>query len=216
VKLNGSNRLKKLRFKTAEIAEMISAIMVEDRQKLALLSDNHLRVVLHSFFVGGKKNPTLKIEIEAILSAAITGFKDISNLTMNDINQLIEAQKRELEQKLALITGNTLNVLMKEREAHEAKIAEIDAKLKSIGREIGLDFAEGDSTSSVKRQRIAAGTDISETILNELRKTSQGLSQVALSEATGLPYSAVINWVKQNPDKVRAEGERRGRKVYLI
>ena len=68
--------------------------MVEDRQKLALLSDNHLRVVLHSFFVGGKKNPTLKIEIEAILSAAITGFKDISNLTMNDINQLIEAQKR--------------------------------------------------------------------------------------------------------------------------
>lgn len=190
--------------------------MVEDRQKLALLSDNHLRVVLHSFFVGGKKNPTLKIEIEAILSAAITGFKDISNLTMNDINHLIEAQKRELEQKLALITGNALNVLMKEREAHEAKIAEIDAKLKSIGREIGLDFAEGDSTSSVKRQRIAAGTDISETILNELRKTSQGLSQVALSEATGLPYSAVINWVKQNPDKVRAEGERRGRKVYLI
>jgi hypothetical protein len=68
VKLNGSNRLKKLRFKTAEIAEMISAIMVEYRQKLALLSDNHLRVVLHSFFVGGKKNPTLKIEIEAILS----------------------------------------------------------------------------------------------------------------------------------------------------
>ncbi len=42
--------------------------MVEYRQKLALLSDNHLRVVLHSFFVGGKKNPTLKIEIEAILS----------------------------------------------------------------------------------------------------------------------------------------------------
>ena len=68
---------------------------VEYRQKEALLADNHLRVVLHSFFMGGKRNPTQKAEIEAILSAVIPGSLEISNRTMNEINQLIEAQKRE-------------------------------------------------------------------------------------------------------------------------
>lgn len=189
---------------------------VECRQKSMLLTDNHLRVVLHSFFVGGNKNPSLKTEIEAILFAAIPGLRDISTLSMNDINQLIEAQKRELEQKLALLSGNSLSSLIKEREAHEAKIAEIDVKLRVLGQQIGLEFGGGGRVDMPKPQRVATGTDISEKILSELKKAPQGLSQIALSEAAELPYASVLDWVKQNPDKVRAVGEKRGRKVFLI
>jgi hypothetical protein len=54
-----------------------------------------------------KKNPTQKAEIEAILSAVIPGSSEISNRTMNEINQLIDAQKRDVEQKLALISTDT-------------------------------------------------------------------------------------------------------------
>ena len=46
---------------------------------------------------------------------------------MSDINKIIEDQKRELEAKLALISGNNLSALMAERKGCEAKIAEIDA-----------------------------------------------------------------------------------------
>ena len=118
---------------------------VEYRQKEVFLADNHLRVVLHSFFMGGKKNQTQKAEIEAILSAVIPGSPEISNRTMNEINQLIEAQKRDVEQKLALIAANPLNLLLKEREAHEAKIADIDWKFRSLCKDIGVDLGSGAS-----------------------------------------------------------------------
>lgn len=196
---------------------------VEYRQKAAFLSDNHLRVLLHSFFMGGKKNQSQKAEIEAILSAVIPGSPEISNRTMNEINQLIEAQKREVEHKLALISANPLNVLLKEREAHEAKIADIDAKLRSLCREIGVDLgaraigAGASGAESAHQERSApAASGISEKLLAELHKNPRGMSQIDLSKATGCSYPAVMKWVKEHPDQVKTTGEKRGKKVFLV
>lgn len=218
-----SSNLKRIKLKTAEIMERISAVRVEYRQKAAFLSDNHLRVVLHSYFMGGKKNQTQKAEIEAILSAVIPDSPDISNRTMNEINQLIEAQKRDVEQKLALISANSLNVLLKEREAHEARIADIDAKLRSLCREIGVDLgaggggAAGSGVESPLQDRPASPAPaMSEKLITELKKSPRGMSQKDLSKATGCSYSAVMKWVKENPDQVKTTGEKRGKKVFLV
>lgn len=214
----GFSNLKRIRLTTAEIAERISAVKVEYRQKEVFLADNHLRVVLHSFFVGGKKNQTQKAEIEAILSAVIPGSPEISNRTMNEINQLIEAQKRDVEQKLALIAANPLNLLLKERESHEAKIADIDARLRSLCKEIGVDLGSGASGAEAPlRERSAiSASDLSEKLIAELKNAPLGMSQIDLSKATGCSYSAVMKWVKENPDKVKTAGEKRGKKVFLV
>lgn len=190
---------------------------VEYRQKEVFLADNHLRVVLHSFFMGGKKNQTQKAEIEAILSAVIPGSPEISNRTMNEINQLIEAQKRDVEQKLALIAANPLNLLLKEREAHEAKIADIDAKLRSLCKEIGVDLGSGASGAEapLHERSTMSVSDLSEKLVAELKNAPRGMSQIDLSKATGCSYAAVIKWVKENPDKVKTTGEKRGKKVFL-
>lgn len=213
-----ASSLKRIKLNTAEIVERISAVQLEYRQKAALLSDNHLRVVLHSFFMGGKKNQTQKAEIEAILSAVIPGSSEISNRTMNEINQLIEAQRREVEQKLALISANPLNLLIKEREAHEAKIADIDAKLRSLCREIGVDLGgPGSGAGAPVSDRPAVdASGIAEKLIAELKKAPQGMSQLDLSKSTGVSYPAVMKWVKENPDQVKTTGEKRGKKVFLL
>lgn len=210
--------MKRIKLNTAEIVERISAVQLEYRQKAALLADNHLRVVLHSFFMGGKKNQTQKAEIEAILSAVIPGSSEISNRTMNEINQLIEAQRREVEQKLALISANSLNLLIKEREAHEAKIADIDAKLRIFCREIGVDLGgagSGVAASGSDRPAVDA-SGVTEKLIAELKKAPRGMSQIDLSKSTGVSYPAVMKWVKENPDKVKTTGEKRGKKVFLV
>ena len=213
-----TSKLKRIKLTTAEIAERISAVKVEYRQKEVFLADNHLRVVLHSFFMGGKKNQTQKAEIEAILSAVIPGSPEISNRTMNEINQLIEAQKRDVEQKLALIAANPLNLLLKEREAHEAKIADIDAKLRSLCKEIGVDLGSGASgvEGPLHERSTLSASDLSEKLVAELKNAPQGMSQIDLSKATGCSYSAVMKWVKENPDTVKTTGEKRGKKVFMV
>jgi hypothetical protein len=218
VLIRGVSSLKRIKLNTAEIVERISAVQLEYRQKAALLSDNHLRVVLHSFFMGGKKNQTQKAEIEAILSAVIPGSSEISNRTMNEINQLIEAQKREVEQKLALISSNPLNLLIKEREAHEAKIADIDAKLRSLCKEIGVDLGVActGGADPVSDHPVLEASEMGEKLMSELRRAPRGMSQIDLSKATGRAYSAVMKWVKENPDKVKTTGEKRGKKVFLV
>ena len=82
----------------------------------------------------------MKIEINAIICGLIPSFQSIDNHTMSDINNITEAQKRDVEQKLALISANPLKLLIKEREAHEAKMADIDAKLRTLCREIGVEL----------------------------------------------------------------------------
>lgn len=212
------NQLKRIRLTTAEILERISAVKVECRQREVFLADNHLRVVLHSFFMGGKKNQTQKAEIEAILSAVIPGSSEISHRTMNEINQLIEAQKRDVEQKLALIAANPLNQLLKEREVHEAKLAAIDAKLRSLCKEIGVDLGSGAGAAegTMPERSAMLASELAEKLVSQLKKAPLGMSQIDLSKATGCSYSAVMKWVKDNPDKVKTAGEKRGKKVFLV
>jgi hypothetical protein len=121
-----------------------------------------------TFFGGGPKTQQLKTELNAILSGLIPRFHSIDNHTMSDINKIIEDQKRELEAKLALISGNNLPALMAERKGYEAKISEIDAKIQHICRELGIEVGLEGSAKNERRTRMN-GADIDAKILEALK-----------------------------------------------
>jgi hypothetical protein len=37
-----------------------------------------------------------------------------------------------------------------------------------------------------------------------------------MSEVTGVNYGSVLNWLKENPSKVRTEGERKAKRMFLV
>ena len=133
---------------------------------------------------------------------------------MSDINQVIEDEKRKLEAKLALISGNNLAALIAERKDYEAKIAEIDAKIQHICAELGINVCLEESAKKQHRTRMS-GADIDAKILDALKNAPQGISQIQISKSTGVSYPSVVNWLKENAVKVRTEGERKGKKVFL-
>jgi hypothetical protein len=199
---------------TAEIRDLIVAHQIQLKYTLANLSDHHLRRGLFTFFGGGPKTQELKTELNAILSGLIPRFQNIDNHSMSDINKIIEYQTRELEAKLALISGNNLSALMAERKGYEAKIAEIDAKIQHICTELGLNVGTGTKVARGRRTRMS-GEAIEAKILDALKNAPEGLSQIAISEATGVSYASVVKWLKDNAAKVRSEGERKGKRVFL-
>ena len=200
---------------TAQIAKTRAEHEIQLKYTLSNLNDTHLRRGLFHFIGGGAKTQELKTELNAILCGLIPGFQNIDNLTMIDINKIIEDQKRELEAKLALISGNNLSALMTERKGYEAKISEIDAKIQHICKELGIEVGLETATKKQRRTRMS-GSDIDAKIQEALKTAPQGLSQIGISEAAGVSYGAVVKWLKENAAKVRTEGERKGKRVFLL
>lgn len=200
---------------TDQIAEKLADHQTQLKYALVNFNDTHLRRGLFNFFGGGVRTPQLKIELNEILGALIPGFQNLESHTMSEINKIIEDQKREIEAKLALITGNNLSALMTERKAYEAKLSEIDAKIHHICGELGLDVGLESAAKQERRSRMS-GEEIDTKILEALKNAPQGLSQIAMSEATGVSYGSVVNWLIKNASKVRTEGERKGKRVFLV
>ncbi len=103
---------------------------------------------------------------------------------------------------------------MAERKGYEAKIAEIDAKIQHICTELGLDVETRTKVTKGRRTRMS-GEAIEAKILEALKNAPEGLRQIAISEASGVSYASVVNWLKENSAKVRCEGERKAKRVFL-
>ncbi len=198
-----------------KLESIITAHQIQLKYTLANLSDHHLRRGLFTFFGGGPKTQELKTELNAILSGLIPRFQNIDNHSMSDINKIIEDQTRELEAKLALISGNNLSALMAERKGYEAKIAEIDAKIQHICEELGIDVGLESAAKKERRSRMG-GEEIDAKILEALKNAPEGLSQIAISQASGVSYASVVKWIKENPDKIKTEGERKAKKIFVL
>ena len=59
-----------------------------------------------------------------------------------------------------------------------------------------------------------SGAEIDAKILEALKNSPFGISQIGLSEATEVNYGSVVNWLKKNAAKVRTEGERKGKRFF--
>ena len=161
-----------------------------------------------------EKSEQLKIKLNVKPCGLIPSFQNIENHTMRDINQFIEDEKRRLEAKLALISGNNLAALMAERKGYEAKIAELDAKIHHICKELGIDVGLEEAAKNERRTRMS-GAEIDAKIQEALKNAPQGISQIQITKSTGVSYASVVNWLKENAAKVRTEGERKAKRVFL-
>ena len=64
-----------------------------------------------------------------------------------------------------------------------------------------------------ERRSRMSGEEIDAKILEALENAPEGLSQIAISEASGVSYASVVKWIKENPEAVRIVGERKAKKV---
>ncbi|MBM3894798.1 hypothetical protein FJ366_04355 [Candidatus Dependentiae bacterium] len=103
---------------------------------------------------------------------------------------------------------------MAERKGYEGKIAEIDAKIQHICKELGIEVGLETATKKERRTRMS-GHEIDAKILEALKNAPRGLNQIGISEAAGVSYASVVKWLKENGSKVRTEGERKGKRVLL-
>ena len=201
---------------TEHIASELSGLDFRLRHTLSSLGEHYLHRLVFSYFSGTGSKEKLKSELNPILCGLIDGFQTIENHSMSDINRIIEEQKRAVEAKLALISGNDLAGLMRDRRLHESKITEIDAKLSHICQELGLELDLGEVTEPGGPRTRMPVAEIEKRILEALKAAPDGLSQAGISEVSGVSYASVMKWVRENPDKVRTQGEKRGRKVFLV
>jgi len=102
---------------------------------------------------------------------------------------------------------------MAERKEYEGKIAEIDAKIQHICNVLGI--AVGLKSATKERRTKMSGAEIDAKILESLKNTREGLSQIGSSEAIGVSYASLVNWLKEDAAMVRTEQERKGKKVFL-
>ncbi len=132
---------------------------------------------LVNFSDGGTETQQLKITLSTIFFGLLLHFQSIGNHTTSDINKNIEDQKREIEARLALFSGNNISALMVERKGYEAKISEIDAKIQYICKELGIDVG---LKAPAKKERCSrmSGADMDAKILEALKNAPQGISQI--------------------------------------
>ncbi len=141
---------------------------------------------------GGTETQQLKITLSTIFFGLMLHFQSIGNHTTSAVNKIIEDQKREIEARLALISGNNISALMVERKGYEAKISEIDAKIQHICRELGIEVGlEG--SAKKERRTWMSGADIDAKILEALKNAPQGISQIEISKITGVNYASFVN-----------------------
>lgn len=62
----------------------------------------------------------------------------------------------------------------------------------------------------------SSSTAIDAKIMKVLKAAPQGLLQREICEATGVSYVSVLNWLQENRSKIKTEGERKARKVFLL
>jgi len=103
---------------------------------------------------------------------------------------------------------------MAERKGYEGKIAEIDAKIQHICNELGIDVGLEAPSKKERRTRMS-GAEIEAKILDALRKAPQGLSQIGISETTGVSYASVVNWLKENTSQTTTTGKRKNKRIFL-
>jgi len=133
-----------------------------------------------------------------------------------DITKEIERQTQELQKKLELLRDNNLQELVAKKASLEGQLADVEAEIASACKRLGISSSAGvvALVRAEKRTRMS-GEVIRAKIVEVLTANPQGISQIEIAKKTGVSYASVINFLKDNQDIIRTEGDRKSKLVFL-
>jgi len=132
-----------------------------------------------------------------------------------DITKEIERQAQELQKKLELLRDNNLQELVTKKAALETQLSDIEAQISNTCKRLGISMAGSSSPARAERRTRMGGDVIRAKITEVLKASPQGLSQIDIAKQTGVSYPSVINFLKDNQDSIRTEGDRKSKLVFL-
>ena len=132
-----------------------------------------------------------------------------------DITQQIARQAEELQKKLDLLRDNNLTELISKKASLESQLADVEAEISSTCKRLGITAAGASAPARAEKRTRMSGDVIRTKILEVLKANAQGISQIKIAEQTGVSYASVINFLKDNPDTIRTQGDRKSKLVFL-
>ncbi|MCX6871712.1 MAG: hypothetical protein NTY84_14010 [Verrucomicrobia bacterium] len=132
-----------------------------------------------------------------------------------DITKEIERQAQELQKKLELLRDNNLQELVTKKAALETQLTDIEAQISNTCKRLGISMVGSSSPARAERRTRMGGDVIRAKITEVLKASPQGLSQIDIAKQTGVSYASVINFLKDNQDSIRTEGDRKSKLVFL-
>ena len=132
-----------------------------------------------------------------------------------DITKEIERQAQELQKKLELLRDNNLQELVTKKAALETQLTDIEGQISNTCKRLGISMAGSSSPARAERRTRMGGDVIRAKITEVLKASPQGLSQIDIDKQTGVSYASVINFLKDNQDSIRTEGDRKSKLVFL-
>ena len=132
-----------------------------------------------------------------------------------DITKEIERQSQELQKKLELLRDNNLQELVTKKAALETQLTDIEGQISNTCKRLGISMAGSSSPARAERRTRMGGDVIRAKITEVLKASPQGLSQIDIAKQTGVSYASVINFLKDNQDSIRTEGDRKSKLVFL-
>ena len=136
-------------------------------------------------------------------------------ISIMDITKEIERQAQELQKKLELLRDNNLQELVAKKAELETQLADIEAQISNTCKRLGISTTGVSSPARTERRTRMGGDVIRAKITEVLKATPQGISQIEIAKQTGVSYASVINFLKDNQDIIRTEGDRKSKLVFL-
>lgn len=132
-----------------------------------------------------------------------------------DITKEIERQAQELQKKLELLRDNNLQELVAKKAELENQLADIEVQIANTCKRLGITSAGVSTPARAEKRTRMSGEVIRAKITEVLKANTQGISQIEIAKQTGVSYASVINFLKDNQDIIRTEGDRKSKLVFL-
>ena len=133
-----------------------------------------------------------------------------------DITQQIARQTKDLLKQLDQLRNNDLQDLISKKATLESDLAKVNAQIASKCKRLGVAANSPTIAPAEKATRHRMSGEEIRTKINEVLKANpQGISQIKISEQTGVSYASVINFLKDNQDTIRTQGDRKSKLVFL-
>lgn len=132
-----------------------------------------------------------------------------------DITKEIERQAQELQKKLELLRDNNLQELVAKKAELENQLADVEVQIANTCKRLGITSAGVTAPARAEKRTRMSGEVIRAKITEVLKANTQGISQIEIAKQTGVSYASVINFLKDNQDIIRTEGDRKSKLVFL-